>query len=219
MGAQPADRPMPMLGYVKKFDLPLIHVLVPDTWDQLTDGLDGIAIDLPVMQFKPTHGDLIPFNIQVKDPLWPLRDMLNFSFSLKAAGEKKTLWLDLRDRLLPRGRGLYLTIASASPEFNELTLMGAEIRLVFKPREAARAEHELDRFTQARDSYAMLVEERPRSDKFALWVRFESNLKDLLRVNPDHVLGRQYAALGMDAPRPAFTQSEPPAGVPLWAFR
>ncbi|MBL9218923.1 MAG: hypothetical protein JNG82_10575 [Opitutaceae bacterium] len=198
--------------------LPLVHVLIPDTWDGRPDGLDGIALDLPACKSQPTHGDLIAFNIRVKDPLWPLRDMLDFSFSVKP-GTAHTLWLDLRDRMLPPGRPLYLTIASAAPEFAGLNLTEAKLRLVFKPRAAARAEHELDRFTQARDSYAMLVEEFPRSDKFALWVRFESDLKDLLRINPDHVLGRQYAAVGMDAPRPGFTQPPAPAGVPLWAFR
>ncbi|MDI1320676.1 MAG: hypothetical protein PSW75_10865, partial [bacterium] len=216
--ARPANLPLPMLDYPTFLAMPVVHVAIPDTWDNRTDGLDGIALELPALHLKPTHGDLIVFNIQVKDPLWPLRNMLDFSFSVKP-GEAHTLWLDLRDRLLPAGKPLYLTLASADPEFNELTLFGAKLRLVFKPREAARAEHELDRFTQARDSYAMLVEEHPHSDKFALWVRFESDLKDLLRVNPDHVLGRQYAAIGMGAPRPAFTQPAPPAGVPLWAFR
>jgi len=216
--AQAADLPLPLLDYAMLPKLPVVHVLIPDAWDGQTDGLDGIAIDLPALNFKPTHGDLIAFNLQVKDPLWPLRNMLDFTFSVKP-GEAHTLWLDLRDRLLPPGKGLYLTIASASPEFNELTLFGAGVRLVFKPREAARAEHELDRFTQARDSYAMLVEEHPKSPKYDLWNRFEGDLKDLLRVNPDHVLGRQYAAVAMGAPRPPFTQPEPPSGVPLWAFR
>lgn len=217
-GAQPADRPLPILSYAFIPKLPLVHVLIPDMWDQRTDGLDGLALDLPAFKFKPGPDGLIAFNLRVKDPLWPLRDMLDFSFSVKP-GEAHTLWLDLRDRMLPPGKGLYLTIASASPEFNELSLFGAGVRLVFKPREAARAEHELDRFTQARDSYAMLVEEHPHSDKFVLWVRFENDLNDLLRVNPDHVLGRQYAAVAMNARRPAFTPPVPPAGVPLWAFR
>ena len=219
---QPADQPLPLRDYAMLPKLPIVHLVIPDTWDSLTDGLDGIAIDLPALKFKPTHGDLIAFNIQVKDPLWPLRDMLDFTFSVKP-GKAHTLWLDLRDRMLPPGKGLYLTIASASPEFNELALFGTGVRLVFKPREAARAEHELDRFTQARDSYAMLVEEHPKSPKFNLWNRFEADLNDLLRVNPDHVLGRQYAAVALGAPRPPFTQPEPPvlpAGrMPLWAFR
>ena len=198
--------------------LPLVHVLIPNSWDDRTDGLDGIAIDLPAMKVQPTHGDYLPLNIRVNDPLWLIREMADFSFSVKP-GEAHTLWLDLRDRLLPPGAALHLTIAAAGADFGPAMLEGAALRLVFKPREAARAEHEIDRFTQARDSYAMLVEEHPYGPKFNLWVRFENDLKDLLRVNPDHVLGRQYAAVAMGAPRPPFIQPEPPAGVPLWAFR
>ncbi len=198
--------------------LPLVHVLIPDTWDQLTDGLDGIAIDLPALPVRPTHGDLFPLNIQVKDPLWPMRNMCDFTFSVKP-GEAKTVWLDLRDRLLPAGKGLWLTIAGAGADFNVTALAGAEVRLVFKPRAAALAEHELDRFTQARDSYAMLVEEHPHNAKFNLWNRFEADLTDLLRVDPDHRLGRQYAAVALDWPHPPYQQPVPPPGVPLWAFR
>jgi len=198
--------------------LPLVHVLIPGSWDNLSAGLDGIAIDLPALKVRPTHGDYLVMNIRVKDPLWPLRDMLDFTFSIKA-GEAHTLWLDLRDRLLPAGAGLYFAIAASSVDFGAESIEGASVRLVFKPREAARAEHEADRFTQARDSYAMLVEEHPFNAKFDLWVRFEADLKDLLRVNPDHVPGRQYAAVAMGAPAPAYVQPEAPAGVPVWAFR
>jgi hypothetical protein len=198
--------------------LPLVHVLIPDTWDQLTDGLDGIAIDLPALDVKPTHGGLFPLNIQVKDPLWPMRNLLDFTFSVKPH-EAKTLWLDLRDRLPPPGRSLWITVAGAGADFGAPALVGAELRLVFKPRAAARPEHELDRFTQAKDSYAMLVEEHPHSPKLNLWNRFEADLTDLMRVNPDHVPGRNYAAVGLGTPRPPFTQPVPPPGVPLWAFR
>jgi hypothetical protein len=198
--------------------LPLVHLLIPDTWDQLSDGLDGIAIDLPALHVKPTHGDLFPLNIQVKDPLWPMRNMCDFTFSVKP-GEAKTLWLDLRDRLLPPGKGLWITIAGAGPDFDAASLAGAEVRLVFKPRAAALAEDELDRFTQARDSYAMLVEEHPHSAKFNLWNRFEADLTDLMRVDPNHYPGRNYAAVGLGWPRPPYQQPVPPPGVPLWAFR
>ncbi len=202
--------------------LPIAHILVPDTWDALTDGLDGIAIDLPAFGFKPTHRGLIGFNIQVKDPLWSGRNMLDFTFSVKP-GEARTLWLDLRDRMLPAGKPIWITVASSSPEFGDSALAGAELRLVFKPREAARAEHELDRFTQVRDVYAMLVEERPSNPRLDMWNRFKGDLDDLLRVNPDHVLGRQYAFAGVRGPmggkRPDYTEPEVPAGVPAWAFR
>jgi Concanavalin A-like lectin/glucanases superfamily len=198
--------------------LPLVHILLPNTWDDIDDGIDGIWIDLPPLKVKPTHGEFFPLNIQVKDPLWPLRNMFDFSFSVKP-GEARSLWLDLRDRILPPRKGLYLTIAGAGADFGPSSLDGATLRLVFKPREAARAEHELDRFTQARDCYAMLVEEHPHTPKLNLWNQFESDLTDLLRVSPNHNPGRNYAALELGRPLPPFHRPEPPAGVPLWAFR
>jgi hypothetical protein len=209
-----------------KSSLPLVHILIPSEaigpayqLDLVGGGLDGIAFDLPALNVKPTHGSLVPLNIQVKDPLWPMRNMLDFTFSVKP-GEAMTLWLDLRDRILPPGKGLYLTIAAASPQFGPAALAGAGVRLVFKEREAARAEHELDRFTQVRDCYAMWVEERPHSPQLKLWVRLEADLADLLRVNPSHGPGRSYwASVSPGAPRPPFVQPEPPAGEPLWAFR
>jgi hypothetical protein len=216
MVAQPAGCATPTLAASRS--LPLVHILIPDTWDNRKDGLDGIVIDLPVLKVKATHGELFPLNIQVKDPLWPMRNMFDFTFSVKP-GEAKTLWLDLRDRILPLGKSLWLTIAGAGADFGPASLEGATVRLVFKPREAARAEHELDRFTQVRDCYAMLVEEHPHSPKFNLWNRFEADITDLMRVNPNHYPGRNYAAMEPGAPRPPFKQPEPPDGVPLWAFR
>ena len=198
--------------------LPLVHILIPDTWDDIDGGLDGIAIDLPALKVRPTHGELFPLNIQVKDPLWPMRNMFDFTFSTKP-GEAKTLWLDLRDRILPPGKGIWISIAGAGADFGPGSLEGAKLRLVFKPREAARPEHELDRFTQVRDCYAMLVEEHPHSPKLNLWNRFEADLTDLMRVNPNHYPGRNYAAVGLGWAPPPFQQPEPPAGVPLWAFR
>lgn len=198
--------------------LPHVHILIPDTWDKIDGGLDGIAIDLPAFQVKPTHGDFFPLNMRVKDPLWPLRDMFDFSFSVKP-GEARTLWLDLRDRILPPGKSLYLTIAGAGADFGAASLNGASLRLVFKSRKAARAEHEIDRFTQARDCYAMLVKEHPHGAKFNLWNRFETDLKDLLRVNPEHSPGRNYAAVELGGPRPPSKQRAAPLHAPLWAFR
>jgi len=213
-----AARPVAAAVVPASPSLPLVHILIPDTWDAFTDGLDGIAIDLPALYVRPTHGDRFPLNIQVKDPLWPMRNMCAFTFSVKP-GEAKTLWLDLRDRLLPPGKGLWISIAGAGADFGAASLAGAEVRLVFKPRADALAEDTLDRFTQARDSYAMLVEEHPHSDKFNLWNRFKGDLEDLLRVDPDNRLGRQYAAVALGEPPPPYQQPVPPAGVPLWAYR
>ncbi|MFP5393072.1 MAG: LamG-like jellyroll fold domain-containing protein, partial [Gammaproteobacteria bacterium] len=54
--------------------LPVVQVLIPNSWDALaaTDGLDGIAIDLPALKVKAVRDGLVPLNIRVKDPLWPL---------------------------------------------------------------------------------------------------------------------------------------------------
>ncbi len=198
--------------------MPLVHIVVPDNWDKVEGGLDGIAIDLPAMGVKATHGELFPMNIQVKDPLWNYRDMMDFTFSVKP-GEAKTLWLDLRDRILPVGKGFYITIAGAGQDFGPGMLEGAEIRLVFKSRESAVVEHEEDRFTQVKDVYAMLVEEHPASNKLNMWNRFVGDLNDLMRVNPKHELGRYYSALALHTARPEDVLPEPPAGVPLWAYR
>lgn len=200
--------------------MPLVHVVIPDTWDDVEGGLDGVAIDLPAMKVGATHGQLFGMNVRVKDPLWAMRDMADVTFGVKP-GEAKTLWLDLRDRMLPKGAALYLTIAGAGADFGPGALEGAKVRLVFKPVAAARAEHEADRFTQAKDCYAMLVEEHPKSERLNMWVRFERDLGDLLRVNPEHVRGKEYAwAAGIQgAVRPAYTASAVPAGVPGWAWR
>lgn len=200
--------------------MPLVHILIPaNAWRGMTDGLDGIAVDLPALKLKPTHGGLFPLNVRVKDPLWLHRDLLDFSFSVKP-NEARTLWLDTRDRILPEGRALYLTIAGAGADFRAAALQGARVRLVFKPRAEAVKEHELDRFTQARDNYAMLVEERPTSSRFNLYNRFAGDVTDLLRVNPKHWLGQTYwYDIDRTHTKPAFTQPAPPSGVPLWAFR
>ncbi|MFB3854846.1 MAG: LamG-like jellyroll fold domain-containing protein [Vicinamibacterales bacterium] len=214
--------------------LPIVHVLVPSDfrdlpttsgrafsygWTNLDGGLDGIALDLPPLDVKPTHGDYFPLNIQVRDPIWPLRTMLDVGVSVKP-GEPHTLWLDLRDRVLINGKGLYLVIAGAGSDFGPAALEGAALRLVFKPRREAIAEHVLDRFTQVRDNYAHIVEERPNTRRLNLYTRFETDITDLLRVDPDNRRGLEYwSDYNREVPRPPVRLAEPPPGVPLWAFR
>ncbi len=213
--------------------LPIVHIVIPAdfralqadeghgasyTWENLHAGLDGIAIDLPAMNFAPTHGAYIPFNVQVKDPLWLMRDMLDFSFSVKP-GEPHTLWLDVRDRILPSGKSLYLTLASASPQFSAASLEGMRIRMIFKPYEDALREHIADRLTQVRDNYSNMVEESVNSRKLNLFNRFDADITDLLRVDPDNDLGRKYwNEMNHEQIKPPFTLPTAPPGVPEWAF-
>jgi hypothetical protein len=200
--------------------MPRVHVLIAaPALEAGLDGLDGLVLDLPAFDVKPTHGEYFPLNVRVKDPLWPARDLLDFSFSVKP-GEARRLWLDTRDRVLDGRRGLYITLSGAGADFGAAKLAGARVSLRLESRANARAEHELDRFTQLRDSYAMLVEERPRDPRFGLYARFAGDVADLLRVNPEHWLGRAYAyESDRSLPKPPFTQPVAPQGVPLWAFR
>ncbi len=216
-----------------KQSLPIVHLLVPSdyralqadeghgasySWENMHAGLDGIAIDLPALNMKPTHGEYIPMNIQIKDPIWPMRDMLDFSFSVKP-GEAHTLWLDTRDRILPNGKSLYLTIASASAEFSPASLEGMHLRLVFKPWKDALPEHTIDRLTQVRDNYANLVEESVNSRKLNIFNRFDADITDLLRVDPENDLGRKYwNEMNHEQIKPPFTLPKAPSGVPEWAF-
>jgi len=213
--------------------LPVVHLLIPYecmpiedkevdssySWEKIGGGLDGIAIDLPPMKMEPTHGEFLPMNLQVLDPLWPMRRMIDFSFSLRP-NRPYTLWLDLRDRILPDKKSLCLTLSAAGGGFCAESLRKAGIRLVFKTKEEARPEHLQDRFTQVRDNYAHWVEERPRDARFRLYNRLMADLGDLLRVDPNHYPGRQYRYdLDPRQEKPPFLQPPAPPGVPLWAFR
>jgi hypothetical protein len=213
--------------------LPIVHVLIPADfraqmvdvghgtsygWENMDGGLNGIAIDLPALKLEPNADGVIPMNIEIKDPLWPMRDMLYFTFAVKP-GAPHTLWLDTRDRILPNGKSLYITIASQSAEFNISSLEGAEVRLIFKAYKDALPEHIADRLTQVRDEYANMVEESVNSRRLNLFNRFDADITDLLRVDPQNDLGRKYwHEKNMEQVRPPFVLPQAPAGVPQWAF-
>jgi hypothetical protein len=211
---------------------PIVHILIPSSlgdaaadrpvaraydygWENLHDGLDGVAIDLPA--FKGTAP--IPLNIRIKDPLWPGRDLIDVSVTVRPGGAR-TLWLDLRDRIMP-AKSMWITIASGDPGFTPASVDGAKIRLIFKPREQAVAEHVADRFNQVRDNWGFLVEEHTASKRAALYRRLYADISDLLRVAPDHPQARAYWADINYRPEnlPAVTLPDPAPGVPAWAAR
>jgi len=232
----PKDKP-------RKNMLPVVHVLIPSgfrgienpvkflgwyarggsrrsyTWDNMHGGLDGIAIDIPALDVKPTHGEYFPLNIQIKDPVWPDRNLFDLSFSVRP-GEAKTIFMDTRDKVLPNGHPLYLTIAGAGQDFDADALDGAGIRLIFKDYDEAAKEHENDRFIQLKDTISNLCESGANSRKLRAYAKFEQEITDLFRVNPTHELGRVYWNYkNGEQTLPAFQQPLAPAGVPLWAFR
>ena len=116
--------------------LPFIHMVIPYTTHP-DQGLDGVEIEIPALSVTPKHGELYPMNIRVKDPLWPMRDLADFSFSIKP-GAAFTLWIDTRDRKLPEEHALYITLAGAGDGLSPEALKGAKIRLVYKPLDEAK---------------------------------------------------------------------------------
>jgi hypothetical protein len=214
--------------------LPIVHMLIPSGfgdapagkplarnwaygWENARDGLDGVAIDIPAL--PGAAGATIPLNIQIKDPIWPGRNMIDVSVSVKA-GEARTVWLDLRDRILAT-ESLYLTIAADSEAFGPKALDGAKIRLVFKDRDLAKAEHVADRLNQVKDNWAFLVEEHTTSKRQGLYRRLYADISDLLKVDPENQIGREYwgdITFGSQG-WPPFEQPKPTDGTPLWAFR
>jgi hypothetical protein len=191
---------------------------VPTLSYQQAGGLDGIVLDVPALSVTPDANGLISLNLRVKDPTWPLRDMLDVNVSVRP-GEARTVFLDIRDRLLDDDNSLYMTVASAAPDFGAQSLDGMGVRLIFKSRDTARPEHVTDRLMQIQDSYGFLVEERQITRDLALFDRFYRDLTDLLRVDPDNIEARAYWSEWNTAqPLPDFIQPSPPPGVPLWAF-
>lgn len=189
------------------------------TWNNMRGGLDGIIVELPALDVKAqSPGGLFPMNIRIKDPVWKLRDMLDFSFSVKP-GEARTLWLDLRDRILPNDKPLYLTLAGSGADFNAEMLNGMKITLVFKPLDEARGEHIADRLTQIRDNHAMIVEEHTTTKRLDKYLQLEADFNDLFRVDPENRIGRSYwQQYHSEQVPPEYQEPAAPAGIPEWAF-
>jgi hypothetical protein len=214
--------------------LPVVTVLIPATfrdqpagglprrfnygWKNLDAGLDGVAVTLPALKIAPGADGLIPLNVRLRDPLWPDRDLIDVTLRVRPGGQ--TLWLDSRDRFLPDERPLSLTIASPDARLQPSSLAGMKVSLIFKPAQAAKAEHVTDRVEQARDELASLIEEQPSTRLFPIWDRFERDVSDALRVDPGNASARALWA-EKNPEQPGVTPAAiaaPPPGVPAWAF-
>lgn len=216
-----------------KNSLPVVHILIPNdikdinnrrvnrvfsyTWEGMNAGLDGIELELPAIEFADGIGQA-SFNLQIKDPLWPDRNMFDFSFSVKK-GTGAKIFCDLRDRILPEGKSLYFTIASSDTNFNASYLNGAKVNLVFKSYESAKKEHINDRFLQVKDNYAMIVEERSNNSRLSKYNRLEADMKDLLKVDPGNNPGRNYwYSYNTEQPEPEIELPQPDKNIPEWVF-
>lgn len=197
--------------------LPLAHFLLP-YGQQEGVGFDGLLLHLPGLSVRPASGEgWIYVNVQIKDPLWIYRNLLQFTFALRP-GKCRDIWLDTRDRILPEGKAMYVSLAFSEPvEIREL----AEVRMemVYKEETEAKKEHIEDRWVQVKDNYANLVEENPSNAHFNLYNRFLADITDLLKVCPDHPLARQYWYDKFKTNPPEMALSVCPPEIPLWAWR
>lgn len=196
--------------------LPVCHMLLPYR-QQEDEAMDGLVFHLPALSAAITHGDYILVNIQVKDPLWIYRNLIQFTFAVRP-GQEKDIWLDMRDRILPDGGILYVSAAfSAKVSQGEMASSWAEV--VYKDREEGKKEHIADRWIQVKDNYANLVEENPSNEHFNLFNRFKRDIMDLLTVCPEHRLAQEYWYDKFKTNKPEFRLSPCPEGVPEWAWR
>lgn len=187
------------------------------SWRYMQGGLDGIELSLPALQSAQPE-EPIQLNLRIKDPLWPMRDMMDFTCCV-LPNHPYSLWLDLRDRILPNDKPLYFTLALSDPSISLEQLSDLAIQLVFKPLDEAREEHVTDRMTQIIDSHAQLVEEGTSTRKLNKYLQLEQDMEDLLRVAPDHQLARKYwYQYNNEQVAPAFTLPTAPEGVPQWAL-
>ena len=210
----PSERSAPFTA--TEADLPLYHLVMP--YPQRADvGMDGMRLCLPpLFSADGSEGDFL-VNVQIKDPLWLYRNMMNFTFSLRQ-GIEKVIWFDLRDRILPDGKALYASISfSKKPRISELKAIQTSI--VYKPYVQAKAEHVADRWIQVKDNYANMVEENPSTAHFNMFNRFKADLMDLLRIDPTHTQALQYYYDKFKENKPAFVQTACPETIPLWAWR
>ncbi|MGI5899042.1 MAG: hypothetical protein ACOX8S_03855 [Christensenellales bacterium] len=201
---------------------PFVNIVIPYEADDSV-GLDGVELKLPKLP------DDVKIAVQIKDPLWYYRNLAHFVFSAKA-GQEKTVWFDTRDRILPENKCLYMTIAFSDDGYGVDFLKEATVGLVYKSAEEAKTEHILDKFTQVRDIYGHMTEERPSVPELNCFNRVKADIFDLMRVDPNHKPGQYYfydfvgrPARGRPALVPGYRpdyQTEPvPKGVPAWAFK
>jgi len=207
---------------------PMVNIVIPYEYDS-SQGMDGIELSLPALSFHG-EGENICLSVQIKDPLWYYRNLAHFNFTVKE-GEKAVLWFDTRDRILPKNRCLYITIACSESGFTPEILEGASLRVVMKPAAEALKEHIPDRVTQVRDNYANILEEGPHQKEFDMFNRLYGDLMDVLEYDPENEIARFYyndyfnttkkymPKFRGDKFKPRWNPTPCPEDVPLWAFR
>ena len=224
--------------------LPFVNIIVP--YENLkADGLDGVAITVPALDTAYATDGYANVNIQIKDPLWMYRNLCNFTFKMRV-GEEKKIFFDLRDRIIPADRAMYITVACSSEDFTSASLQGMQIDLHYKAQKAALPEHIEDRLTEVRDNYGNMLKEHPMRPQYDMFNRFIQDLLDILKYDPKNELAKQYlwdcreeslthnraagspdmleaqkklSLRGFPLIKPEYKAPKVPAGIEEWAFQ
>lgn len=206
-------------------DYPTAHLVVPG--GRLSgEALWMVALELPERALEPVVGGAVPMNVRVCDPIWPDRALADFSFTLPDA-RPRTLLMEVRKRILRPGDGLYLTLDAAGTGMDDDFLRGLRVRVYYASRRDALPEHVKDRFTQVKDVYAHMVEERPGDARLRLFRRFRGDIMDLLSADPGHFLAQCYLYDSLSTcnaqiegvQKPPYRQTPLQGGAPAWAQR
>jgi Concanavalin A-like lectin/glucanases superfamily len=205
------------------------HVILPPLLQHTA--LDAVKLKLNP-EGKNSPGETV-VSIVLRDPVAPLRDLINLNLRLPAGAAEMVL--DFRDVVVPAGVALWLTLASDQVDFGQRCLTGAEVELWLSKTgdseraERSRKEYLSDRLLWIKDSFQMLSRARPWTmpdisklrRQFRLVDELLALIEDVLRVEPRDPAATAYLGwVKADASPPDFKQPESTdAEVPKWAYQ
>ena len=192
------------------------------------------AIKLKLNPGGGKHAEEATFNLAVRDPVIPMRDLINLNLKLPLEGTAEMV-LDIPDVVFPAGAPLWLTLASDQRDFGTSYLNGAEVEMWIsdakqsEQAERSRREYLSERLRLMRSDFQTLSQSRTWMTIDAVKARRQFKLvdelfqcvEDVLRVDPKEPNAVAYAGWikRNDAP-PDFKQPELPAtDIPRWAFQ
>lgn len=185
---------------------------------------NGLSVSAVRLRWDAEPG--ASYYLAVTDPTHSARQLIETD--VQASGRRLDVTLDFPDLIAPAGSALVITLASSAE-----TVAGMQAQLLSSGQETARREHLEQRLLHVRDSFQLLSEARP-------WMQISSRtpasllrrqlklldelyvlMEDLLRVDPEHPVGRAYWGwVNRLEPPPPFAEPDPPdARMPLWAHR
>ncbi|GEM_PF-7005044 len=184
--------------------LPIANILIPYA-NKSKDGLDGIEMTIPAMRLMDTVGGCFNVNIRIHDPLWQSREMMNFTFRMRA-GEPKKIWFDLRDRILPDNRILYITFTASAADFKSDLLQNMLVKLYFKPLKEALVEHIEDRTREVLNELSLILTERHPDPSELTFRRLFLSSADVLRYDPGNAAVKEalFTALSLSERHPSL---------------